>query len=116
VVKPNEAVSQAMGAPGATPAAPLAAKPSPATASGEDRGVWHVIVYTFNHQDQAQHRAEAMAARHPELQPQVFTPTGGSPYFVALGGGMSRRDAYLLRNKARATGLPPDTYMQNYSR
>jgi hypothetical protein len=116
VVKPNEAVSQAMGAPGAAPAAPLAAKPSPTTAAGEDRGVWHVIVYTFNHQDQAQHRAEAMATRHPDLQPQVFTPTGGSPYFVALGSGMSRKDAYLLRNKARAAGLPPDTYIQNYSR
>ena len=113
VVKPNEAVSESMGAPGATPAAPVTAKPA---AGGEERGVWHVIVYTFNHQEQAQHRAEAMATRYGNLQPQVFSPTGGTPYFVALGGGMSRREAYFLRNKAREAGLPQDTYMQNYSR
>jgi hypothetical protein len=118
VSKPNEAVSESMGAPGATPAAPVAAKPAPATTaeSGDPRAVWHVIVYTFNREDQAQYRAQALAARHPELQPQVFSPTGGAPYLVALGPGMSRKDAYLLRNKARGAGLPQDTYMQNYSR
>ncbi len=113
VVEPNEAVSEAMGAPGASPATPVA---NPAPAGGEERGVWHVIVYTFNHQEQAQHRAEIMGARYGAMQPQVFTPTGGAPYFVTLGGGMNRRDAYFLRNKAREAGLPQDTYMQNYSR
>ena len=118
VSKPNEAVSEAMGAPGATPAAPVAAKPAPATTaeSGDPHAVWHVIVYTFNREDQAQHRAQALAARHPELQPQVFSPTGGAPYLVALGAGMTRKDAWSLRNKARAEGLPQDTYMQNYTR
>ena len=118
VSKPNEAVSESMGAPGATPAAPVAANAAPVTTaeSADPQAVWHVIVYTFNREDQAQHRAQALAARHPELQPQVFSPTGGAPYLVALGTGMSRKDAFSLRNKARAEGLPHDTYMQNYSR
>ena len=119
-MQPSEAASAAMGAPGASPATPVATPATPTVPTTTDNGsghdVWHVIVYTFNHQEQAQRRAEAMAAAHANLQPQVFTPTGSAPYFVALGGAMSRKEAYFLRNRARASGLPQDTYMQNYAR
>jgi hypothetical protein len=108
-----------MGEPGATPAARDHAKPSaaaPATGAAAGRGVWHVIAYTFSSRDKAQAESDKLAEKYPGLRPQVFTATGGAPYFVALGSGMTRAEAFALRDKARASGLPHDTYAQNYSR
>jgi hypothetical protein len=121
-VHPGEAVGQAMGEPGARPAEqvrrtlskPSAAAPAAGAAAG--RGVWHVIVYTYESRDKAQAMAQKIAGDHPDLRPQVFTPTGGAPYFVALGTGTTRAEAFALRDRARAAGLPHDTYAQNYSK
>jgi len=88
------------------------------TANNDAAGVhnqWRVVAYTYNHEDQAQHKSVTVAKRYPELHPEVFTPTGQAPYLVTIGGAMSRDEAFALATKARSEGLPGDTYAQNYS-
>jgi hypothetical protein len=84
--------------------------------SGSERTAWHVIVYTYTHEDAAQRRAAEIAQRYPQLEPQVFSPHGRAPYFVALGGAMDRDAAMARRDAARKAGLPRDTYAQNYKK
>ena len=76
---------------------------------------WRLIVYTYNHQDQAQHKADQLAQRFATLQPEVFSPTGRAPYLVTLGGAMTREDAASFEAKVAGNGLPRDMYIQNYT-
>jgi eukaryotic-like serine/threonine-protein kinase len=76
---------------------------------------WRVVAFTYNHADQAQKKAEAIAQKHADLRPEVFTPTGRAPYLVAVGGWMSREQAFTFAQRVRGLGLPRDTYAQNYS-
>jgi len=47
----------------------------------------------------------------------VFLPNDkGGYYLVSLGGRMTREEAERLQHSARGKGLPPDLYVQNYSR
>ena len=48
---------------------------------------WRVVAYTFNREEAAQKKAAAIAQAHPALKAEVFTPSGRSPYLVALGDG-----------------------------
>ena len=114
---PTTAVSDA---PAPTPASPppaaTATAPSPAPApSSDSRNQWRVVAYTYNHQDQAQQKADLIAKRHPDLNPEVFTPTGHAPFLVTVGGPMSRVQANALKSKAYSDGLPRDIYTQNYT-
>jgi hypothetical protein len=91
------------------------APPSPApTTAGDARGQWRVVAYTYNREAQAQQKATSVAAKHPELKPEVFTPNGHAPYLVTVGGAMSRDEAFALVKKAKGEGLPRDSYAQNY--
>ncbi len=99
---PTPAVAEPAPAP---PPAPVAAAAQPG---------WHVIAYTFNREAQAQTRIAALAKQHPGLNPQLFTPTSRGPYLVALGGAMSQREAEAVRNRARRSGLPRDTFARLY--
>lgn len=94
-----------------TTARPTTPEPQPA----DSRNQWRVIAYTYNHKDQAEHKAAVVAQAHPDLRAEVFTPTGQAPYLVSLGGAMSRDQAFALAQRARNEGLPRDTYAQNYS-
>jgi hypothetical protein len=76
---------------------------------------WRVVAFTYNRQDQAQKRASSLKQKHPELQPEVFSPTGRAPWLVTIGGALERDAAYALARKARSLGLPRDTYAQNYT-
>jgi eukaryotic-like serine/threonine-protein kinase len=101
--------------PAAKPVAPVAATVN--APAGERTGDWRVVAFTYNHQDQAEHKAQTIGERHPDLRAGVFSPRGsGAPYLVTLGGPMDRDTAFQLRNKAIRAGLPRDTYAQNYSR
>ena len=80
----------------------------------DPRSDWRVVAFTYNREDQAQHKVATIAQQHPELRPEVFAPKGGSPFLVALGGWMSGAEAAALREKARSEGLPHDTYVQNF--
>jgi hypothetical protein len=104
--------SPAVSAPVAS--APAVTTQAPVRQSADGRGVWRVIAYTYNHESQAKEKAGTIAQRHPELRPEVFTPSGRAPYLVAIGGAMSRDDAFSLARKARGEGLPRDIYAQNY--
>lgn len=76
--------------------------------------VWRVVVYTYNRRPDAESSARAINAKHADLNAQVFSPTGGSPYLVVIGSKMDRDDAASLRDKALRLGLPRDSYIQNY--
>ena len=85
-------------------------------AVGSNGGVhgWHVVAYTYNHERQAAAKVAQVTRRHAALQPQVFSPSGHAPYFVALGGVMSSGEAASLLHRARQSGLPRDTFMRNF--
>ena len=83
------------------------------SASGA-RTQWRVVAYTYNHQNQAQDKVAQILSKHPALSPEVFAPKGHAPYLVTVGGGMDRDAAMAFRRKARAEGLPRDTYAQNF--
>ncbi len=76
---------------------------------------WRVVVYTYNNRAQAQEMSEAIAGKHPDLRPQVFTPSGHAPYLVTVGGVMNKSEALTWVRKSRRSGLPRDSYAQNYS-
>jgi hypothetical protein len=113
-----------LGDAAATMGAPETVKPAPrpsaaktptatAPATGE-RSVWHVVAYTYAREEAAQRKATELAARYPQLEPQVFSPTGHAPYLVTLGGGMDRQQAFARRDAARSAGMPSDTYAMNF--
>ena len=101
------------------PAAAPQPKPSATTAqrnlftTGAQAG-WRVIAYTYNQEEQARAKATQIRSRYATLHPQVFSPTGHAPYFVALGGPSDAASALSLRNRARHAGLPRDTYARNF--
>ena len=88
----------------------------PESPAGVGRTQWRVVAYTFNHQNQAQEKADSLAKRDPSLNPEVFTPNGHAPYLVTVGGPMTREQAEAFKHKARSAGLPRDLYAQNYAR
>jgi hypothetical protein len=73
------------------------------------------VAFTYNRKDQAQKKAASLGQKHPDLRPEVFSPTGGAPWLVTIGGVQQRDAAYALAHKASAFGLPRDTYAQNYT-
>jgi len=83
-------------------------------AGSVEGGHWRVVAFTYNREDQATRKVQALAAKHPGLKPEVYTPTGKAPYLVTLGGWMSAEEASAMRNRARSAGLPRDVYTRNY--
>ena len=75
---------------------------------------WHVIAYTFNHENQAWTRIAALKKAHPDLNARLFHPSGRAPFYVAIGGSMSQSEAESIRNRARHMGLPRDTFARFY--
>ena len=108
-----------ISAPKAFASRPAASSVTPSVAPNNNatsaRDQWRVIAFTYNHEDQAQHKSATIAQQHPELRPEVFTPTGHAPYLVTVGGAMTRDEAFALVAKVRNEGLPRDSYAQNYS-
>jgi hypothetical protein len=81
---------------------------------GESSGRWRVIAFTYDQESLARQKAASIAQEHPDLNPTVFTPNGHAPFLVALGGQMSKQDAFAFSGKAKREGMPRDTYAQNY--
>ncbi|SNT25508.1 hypothetical protein SAMN05421770_106113 [Granulicella rosea] len=91
---------------------PPAAKAGVATVATQPG--WHVVAYTYNHEDQAWQKVASLRAEHSSLRPEVFSPSGRAPFLVTLGGGMSRAEAEALRRQARKDGLPRDVFTRDY--
>ncbi len=87
-----------------------AAPTSAAAAAPPDRSPdrpWRVICYTYNGRDNAQRKADTIAAKHPDLHPVVFTPTGRAPFLITVGGPMTRDAAYAFARRAGRLRPPP---------
>ena len=115
-VQQAPAVSTATPRPPPQPAAQPVTKPAAnrASAAASHAPGWYVIAWTYNHQAQAQTKADHINARNHSFHAEVFSPHGSSPYLVSLGGPMSESDAKTLQQHARRSGLPSDTYIRNY--
>ncbi len=126
VLKPSKPAvpspSPATQTPEEAPRQPATARPIPAAEEPPSRAshtdaVWRVVAYTYNHYKDAEKKAHSINAKWPGLHATVFAPKAKDrpPYFVALGGRMTRAEALNLRHVARAKGLPRDTFVRNYS-
>ncbi len=109
------------GTPEARPApsSTSGASPAPANAAaeGQPRPFWRVILYTYNRQQDANAKAQDLAAKRPDLRATVFSPNGNAaPYLVVAGGQMTRQEAASLRLRALREGMPRDSYLQNFSK
>lgn len=111
---PRIRTSRAGGGNGAVAATrPTTSEPGGKPAA---RSIWHVVAYTYDSRSDAQRRADLINKAHPGLDAQVFSPRGvGRPFLVTVGGSMDRGQAFAMRRKARAAGLPGDTYAQNFT-
>jgi len=98
------------------PTAPVAMKPM-ATASAPPANPnlsWRVVAFTYNHEGQAQAKADHLSHDHPNLHFSIFAPNGHAPWLVTVGGEMTRDQALSLQQKLRGRGLPRDLYARNY--
>ena len=79
--------------------------------------IWRVIAYTYSSRSLAEKKAQWVNQKWRGFDAGVFAVKGGrGGYLVALGGGrMTHDEALRLQKKAQASGLPRDTYIQNYS-
>lgn len=75
---------------------------------------WYVIAYTYNHQPQAETKADRLKLRHPGLDFRVLHPTGHGAFLVTVGGPMTEPEATAAMKHARRSGLPRDTYIHRY--
>jgi serine/threonine protein kinase len=101
--------------PSALPSAGSSRPTSTHSAPSQSKTGWRVVAFTYNRKDQAQKKASSLALKHPDLRPEVFSPSGRAPWLVTIGGVQQRDAAYALAHKAPALGLPRDTYAQNYT-
>jgi hypothetical protein len=129
--KPKPAATAATSQPAAQPANQIAPNSAPSDATNPaatnsprtglpaqhgSQADWRVIVFTYNRRSDAQKKATAIASAHPNLAPEVFTPTGHAPYLVSIGGLMDSKTAHALAHRSRSLHLPRDMYAQNYPR
>jgi hypothetical protein len=98
-------VASTPGAPANDPAAP-----SPAVTQAG----WHVVAYTYNHQEAAWKKAADLRKHHSGLHPEVFSPTGQAPWLVTLGSAMSQSEAEATLRQARRARMPRDSYVRFY--
>ena len=110
---PSAAAEMAKG-----PIAPGSPAKSAMTSSAGRGPIWRVILYTYHRGADAEKRVAIINSKHPGLGAAVFTPNGDgkAPYLVSIGGSVNHADAAQLRRNALRSGLPRDSYLQNYGR
>lgn len=105
---------QAHAVPAVAPAKPSAAVPVRPAANLASGSGWYVVAYTYNHQEQAEGKADRLKRKHESLDLHVFSPNGHAPFLVTVGGPMSKAEAAAALRRARHNGMPRDTYIRNY--
>jgi hypothetical protein len=79
--------------------------------------VWRVVAWTYSTRQAAEKKVHTLNRKSPQWKAEVFAPNGSrGPYFVSVGGRMTRADALQLQARARAKGLPNDTFARNFSK
>ncbi|HEY1743134.1 MAG TPA: hypothetical protein VGG18_08205, partial [Granulicella sp.] len=114
VQSPAQSVEQTAASPAPRPVSADLPRESLAASTVSHAG-WRVITFTYNRRTDAEKKVSDLAHSHPELAPEVFSPSGGAPYLVSVGGVLDRDAAYALAHRSRSLGLPRDTFAQNYS-
>lgn len=114
--KPQPQPSATTGQTAATPLKPGPTSGGSASApASAQRPVWRVVTYTFKTQADAEKKVKTINSKHPGFKAEVFSPSGAAgPFLVVIGGQMSREKAAALRQRAIRSGLPRDSYVQNY--
>jgi hypothetical protein len=94
---------------------PAAASPqqAPARLGGP---VWRVVAFTYNRRDQALAKANWVNRHYRGFHAAVWSRSGHAPFLVTLDGALGEKQAYGLRDHARAVGIARDVYAQDYSR
>ena len=73
--------------------------------------------YTYSKAEDAARMVANINRKWPNLRAEEFSPNGsGPPYYVALGGRMTRSEAQRLQQRAISSGLPPDTFVRNFKK
>jgi hypothetical protein len=79
--------------------------------------IWRVVSYTYSKAEDSARMVHEINRKWPHLKAEQFSPAGsGPPYYVALGGRMTRSEAVRLQEQAISSGLPPDTFVRNFRR
>ena len=96
--------------PASPPASTLASKAVPAP-----KTMWRVSAFTYLSRADAARKADQVNRSHPDFAASVFEPKNKEGfYLVAIGGFMTHADAVRLQKMARAGGVSPDVYIQNF--
>jgi cell division septation protein DedD len=76
---------------------------------------WFVVVASYTREVDAEGKARDLGRRFPEFKPSVFPPSAiDMHYVVIIGSGLTEEKAESLRQRAVASGMPPDTYIKKY--
>jgi hypothetical protein len=97
-----------------TPPPPTTAdsKPARSTPQVNPAAEWAVVAAIYNDFDAAEQRATSMRKRWPKFTAQVYPGKGEARrYMIVLGRGLNKNDADRLRDQARQSGMPDDTYV-----
>jgi len=85
-----------------------ASQDAPAEESGAAVGavpVWRVVLYSYEHQTDAERRVELVNHNHPGLRAHLFVAGNGGPYVVVTGDATSQEHALALRKRALQLGV-----------
>jgi hypothetical protein len=67
---------------------------------------WRVVLYSYEHQSDADRRVELVNHNHPGLRAHLFVAGNGGPYLVVTGDATSQDHALAVRKKALQLGIP----------
>jgi hypothetical protein len=81
---------------------------SGATVSGPAAALsaWRVVLYAYEHRQDAERRVDLVNHNHPGLRAHLFTAANNGPYLVVTGGATSREEAMAIRKHALQLGVP----------
>lgn len=90
--------------------------PASAAVTRNPAAIWRVVAYTYNSRGAAEKKARSINEKNPRWRAEVFAPRGDrTPFYVALGGRLTRAEAERLQREALSKGMPRDTFVRNFS-